>query len=139
MSKRDRERTQQTGRVFRSGEMVSVPKGREVSDADRERMQQVGHNTLQAMRTNDQIKVLRDSLHQGRLSPSKLRKALDDNAHKEMRKGADKLRKKGNPVTVDVLLKEYHKDRDFRELATEVGLDEAWFVALAKKEILNAN
>ena len=139
MSRQDRERFKQTGKVFRNGALVDAPvvdapKVREVSDADRDRMQRVGYNTLKTMSTSNQIEVLRDSLHQGRLSSSKLRKALEDNAYKEMRKGADKLRKKNKPVTVDVLLEEYRKDRDFRELAAEVGLDEAWFIALAEKE-----
>ena len=132
MSKRkDRERFEQTGKVFRNGKTVSV------SDADRDRMQRVGYNVLQAMSTGNQIKVLRDSLHQGRLSSGELRKTLEDNAYKEMRKGVDKLRKKNKPVTVDVLLDEYQKDKDFRELAAEVGLNEAWFVALAEKECEN--
>jgi len=137
MGKKDRERFGQTGKVFRNGEIVDAPKVREVSDVERERMQRVGFKVLQAMGTGNQIKVLRDSLHQGRLKPDKLREALEDNAYKEMRKGADKLRKKGKPATVGALLEEYHKNKDFGELATEVGLDEAWFVALAEKEILS--
>lgn len=134
MGKKDRERFEQTGKVFRGGVMVSISEANRISDADRERIHQRGYNALQALNTSNQIKVLRDSLHLGKLSPGKLRKALEDNAHKEMQKGADKLRKKGKPVTVDTLLEEYHKDRDFQELATEVGLNEEWFIALANKE-----
>ena len=139
MSKKDRVRAEQTGKVFRNGGLVDAPKARKVSDAERERMQRVGYDKLQAMSTGNQIQVLRDSLHQGRLKPDKLRKALEDNAYKEMRKGADKLRKKGKPMTADALLEEYHKDKDFQELANEVGLDEAWFIALAEKEIASEN
>lgn len=139
MGKRDRMRFEQTGKVFRDGELRDAPKTREVSVAERERMQRVGQRELQSMSTDNQIKVLRDSLHEGRLKPDKLRKALEDNAYEEMRKGADKLHKKGKPVTVVALLEEYHKDKDFQQLATEVGLDEAWFVALAEKETVNEN
>lgn len=134
MGKRDRERFEQTGKVFRGGVLVDMSKANQISDEDRGRMRQRGYSALQAMDTGNQIKVLRDSLHLGKLSPAKLRKALEDNAHKEMRKGADKLRKKGKPVTVNALLEEYRKDRDFRELAIEVGLNEEWFIALANKE-----
>ena len=139
MSKRDRMRAEQTGKVFRNGEEVEAPIVREVSDAERKRMQQRGEDELQKMGTDNQIKVLRDSLHEGLLKPGKLREALMDNAYKEMRKGADKLRKKGKPVTVDNLLEEYRKNEEFRELATEVRLDEAWFIALAEKEIAGEN
>lgn len=139
MGKKDRERSEQTGKVFRNGKLVDVPVVREVSDAERGRMQQRGLKVLLTMDTSNQIKVLHDSLHQGRLKPDKLRKSLEDNACKEMRKGADKLRRKGKPVTVDALLEEYHKDKDFQKLASEVGLDEAWFVALAEKEIASEN
>ena len=134
MGKRDRERFASTGMVYRNGVLVDAAKTRDVSEADRERMQKVGYNALQAMNTGNQVKVARDSLRQGKLSPGMLRKALEDNAPKEMKKGADKLRKKGKAVTIDALLEEYRNDRDFRELATEVGLDEAWFIALAEKE-----
>ena len=139
MGKKDRLRFEQTGKVFRNGELVDAPKVREFSVAQRERMQKAGQKELQSMGTSNQIKVLRDSLHEGRLKPDKLRKALEDNAYKEMKKGADKLRKKGKPVTVDALLEDYDKDKDFQQLADEVGLDRTWFVVLAEKEALNEN
>ena len=139
MSKRDRMRAEQTCKVFRNGEMVDAPIVHEVSDAERKRMQQRGEDELQKMGTDNQIKVLRDSLHEGLLKPDKLRRALMDNARKEMRKGGDKLRKKGEPITVDVLLEEYHGNNDFQELATEIGLNEAWFSGLAEKEIAGEN
>jgi len=133
MGKRDRERFEQTGKVFRNGEMVNI------SDVDRERIHRKGYSALQAMSTSNQIKVLRDSLHQGLLKPDKLRKTLENNAYKEMRKGADKLRKKNKLVTADTLLKDYYESDDFRKLAAEVGLDEAWFIALAEKECESEN
>lgn len=139
MGKRDRLRFGQTGKVFRGGTLVDAPKVREISDAERERMRKAGYDKLQSMGTDNQIKVLRDSLYEGRLKPEKLRKALEDNACYEMRKGAEKLRKKGKVVTVDALLEEYHGSGEFRDLATQVGLDEAWFVALAEKEIVSEN
>ena len=134
MGKKDRERYQQTGKVFRDGELVNATTVREVGDAERQRMHSVGEFALQRMGTSNQIKVLRDSLHQGRLKPNRLRVALEDGARKEMRKGADKLRKNNKPVTVDALLKEYRGDEELRKLAGEVGLDESWFISLAEKE-----
>lgn len=131
MGRRDRERFQQTGKVFRGGSMVDV-KG--IPEKTHERMQNVGESALQAMSTGNQVKVLRDSLYQGRLSPGKLRRTLEANAPKEMRKGADKLRKKNKPVTVDALLEEYRRDMAFKALAEEVGLPESYFIALAERE-----
>lgn len=139
MGKEDRLRFEQTGKVFRNGGLVDAPKAREVSDAERERMQRAGQKELQSMNTGNQIKVLRDSLHGGQLKPDKLRKALEDNAYKEMRKGVQKLHKKGKPVTVDALLEEYNKDEAFQQLADEVGLGRVWFVALAEREMLSEN
>ncbi len=51
MSKQDRVRAEQTGRVFRNGELVDAPKVHEVSDAERERMQRAGYDNLQSMDT----------------------------------------------------------------------------------------
>ena len=135
MGRKDRDRFEKTGKVFRDGVLVAVT--REVSDSDRERMQRVGNKSLQSMGTNKQVKVLHDSLLQGRLGQDKLRKEIETNAHKEMRKGADKLRKKGKVVTVDALLEEYRKETAFRELASKVGLGEEWFIDLAEKECSN--
>ncbi len=128
MGRRDRERRERIS----SGQ--EEPRSRAVAEVDRARMRRTGYNALQAMGTGNQIKVLRDSLHQGRLTTGKLRKVLEENAYEEMRKGVVKLRRQGKPVTVDALLAEYRKDRDFRDLAGEVGLDEAWFIALAERE-----
>jgi len=131
MGRKDRERVQQTGKAHRGGSVVTV---KDIPKVEQDRMQRVGESALQAMNTGNQVKVLRDSLHLGKLSRGKLRKTLEDNAPKEMRKGAEKLRKKNKPVTVDALLEEYRKDTAFKALAEEVGLDEAWFIALAEKE-----
>jgi len=133
MGKKDRERVERTGMVFRDGKLVSVKEA--MSDRDRERIHYTGKAVLQASSTSSQVKVLAESLRTGRLSPSKLRKALKDNAPKEMRKGADKLIKKGKSLTVDSLLEEYRKDKEFQNLASEVDLDENWFIELAKAEI----
>ena len=134
MSNKDRKRAETTGLVFRDGKYVDATEARELSDKEKATIHQVGYSAMQAMGTGNQVKLLRDSLRLGKLSPAKLRDALENNAPKEMRKGAEKLRKQGKPVTVDALMTEYRKDRDFRELAAEVGLDENWFIELAKKE-----
>lgn len=135
MGKRDRVRFEQTGQVFRDGRLVNAVKARDVSFEEMSRMRRVGHDALQALGTGNQVKILRDALHQGRLSPGKLRKTLMDNAPREMRKATDKMRGHKKAVTIDALLGEYRKDRDFRELASEVGLDKAYFINLAKKEM----
>jgi hypothetical protein len=116
------------GTFFRSG--------RPVSDAERERMHKVGDKVLQKMSTKDQVQVLADSLHQGRVTKGKLRGELSRNAVIEMRKGGDKLRKKKKPVTVEALLEEYRdpKNSKLRGLASEVGLGESFFVKLAEAE-----
>ena len=122
MGRRDRERVQR------------ILEGKETPFANsvREHMRSTGVAAIRASSTSNQVKFLADSLHSGRLSPSKLRKALEDNAHKEMRKGADKIIGKGKPLTVDALLEEYRKDKEFQALATEVGLNEEWFIRLAE-------
>ena len=105
-----------------------------ISECDRDRMQKAGVATLQRSSTPSQIGFLADSLHSGRLTPEKLRKALGNNAGAEMHKGARLLAKKKKAVTVDALLEEYRHDEAFRNLAAEVGLGEDWFVKLAGVE-----
>lgn len=131
MGRRDRERFEQTGKVHRGGSLVDV---KDIPRDTHERMQNVGERALQAMDTGNQVKILRDSLHLGRLSPGKLRRTLEAKAPKEMRKGADKLRRKNKPVTVDALLEEYRRDTAFKALAEEVGLAESYFIELAERE-----
>ena len=111
--------------------------GRLVSEAERDRMHSVGEKALQHMSTGDQIQVMIDSVRQGRLSKADLRGKMSSNAVVEMRKGADKLRKKKKkPVTVDELLKEYRapENRKFRQLCNEIELPESFFVGLAEAE-----
>jgi len=133
MGKRDRERFAQTGKVHRNGQIMDI------SETQKRVLVRAGTKGLQAMNTGNQIKTLSDSLHSGRLSPAKLCEALVDNAHREMKKGADKLRKQGKAVTVEALLEEYHKDISFQGLADEVGLTEQYFANLAKGELTNEN
>ncbi len=123
MSSRDRERFERTGQVFRGGKLVDVAVA-----------QKVGAKVLQHYSTDKKVEFLSESLRVGKLSPSKLRESLERFAPREMRKGADKLIKKGKAVTVDNLLEEYHKDNRFQKVASDVGLDESWFVALAERE-----
>lgn len=99
-----------------------------------ERVKNTAVHSLQRFSTSNQIKFLADSMHQGRLPASQLRDALKSNARKEMHKGAEKLAKKKKEVTVDKLLEEYRKDKEFQKLADEVGLDEAFFIRLAELE-----
>ena len=89
---------------------------------------------LQHQSTNNQVKFLSDSLAEGRLSVGKLRNVLQSKAVNEMNKGIDKLLKKKKTPTVDLLLEEYHREHDFQRLATKVGLDESWFIWLARTE-----
>ncbi len=130
MGRRDRERRER----IQAGLEEPIAPHRTVTEEDRNRIHKVGYSVLRAMNTSNQVKVLRESLRLNKLSPDRLRKALEDNAGREMQKGANKLRKRSKPVTVDALLEKYHKDVGFQELAAEVGLDEAWFTALAEKE-----
>lgn len=129
MSKKDRERAAQTGMVFRDGQLVDAKSV--------QRMQKTGVRLLERLGTRDQIKVLRDSLHTGRITAGKLKKELESNAYKEMEKGARKLAKKHKDVTVDALLKEYRDDKNFQSLADEVGLTEEFFIGVAETECRN--
>ena len=126
MSDKDRKRFEQTGKVFRDGKLVSVK--------TIERARKIGVSALTARSTSSQVRIMAEALHTGRLSIGKLRKALEDNAPKEMGKGAKKLLKKHKEVTVDALLVEYCKDEEFQNLAAEVGLDAEWFVKVAENE-----
>lgn len=66
--------------------------------------------------------------------PEAVRKAIEDNAPKEMHEGAGKLNREGKPVTVDNLLEDYRHETEFKELAEKAGLAESWFIALTEKE-----
>ncbi len=123
MGKRDRERI---ARII-AGEEEPIAGGRA--------SMVVGTTTLESFSTSNQIKVLADSLHSGRLSSSELKEALVNNARKEMLKGVKKLMKRKKIPTVDLLLEEYRADKAFQDLANEVGLDEGWFMGLAKTVI----
>lgn len=90
---------------------------------------------LQALSTKRQIEFLSESLRTGRLRPEALRSQLMANAYTEMRKGIKKLGREGRDITVDALLESYHSEVEFRELAEKVGLDEAFFVNVAKNEM----
>lgn len=93
-----------------------------------------GVRYLQSRTVDQQIRFLSDALDSGRLMKHELKDALEKYAHSEMSLGADRLQKKGEPVTVDALLAEYREDTGLKKLADRVGLDEAWFVALAEAE-----
>jgi hypothetical protein len=141
MSKRkDRERAE-SGIVFREGKLLSddlkptiVRKPIAVSDNSRNWLQRIGRSAIQAMGYQNQVQLLSDSLDEGRITGRDLRKKIADNAPAEMRKGAEKLKAKRQPITVDNLLKEYRSEEQFKLLASRVGLTEAWFIALAEIE-----
>jgi len=101
---------------------------------DRLRRQKVVE-TVQKLDTDTQVGLLSESLGNGNLQNSALRKSLEKNAPIEMRKGIVKLVKRGKVPTVDLLLEEYRGSKSFQKLAFGVGLDEAWFVKLAEDEI----
>lgn len=89
---------------------------------------------LQAQSSSRQIAFLRSALDSGKLAPEKLRKALVNKAPSEMAKGAKRMNLKGNKPTVDELMKDTRKDGEFMALASRVGLDEDYFINLAKNE-----
>ncbi len=113
---------------------LGVDKMKEMNNAQREQVAKTAVGALQHQSTNKQVSFLSGALAEGKLSSGRLRQTLEDNARKEMRKGADKLVKQGKTPTVDLLLVEYHKEKDFQRLATSVGLDESWFMKLAEEE-----
>ena len=88
--------------------------------------------TIKRQDTDTQVGILSEALDDGRLQNSRLRKSLEGNAPKEMRKGIEKLAKKGLTPTVDLLLDEYRNNRSFQKLANSVGLNEIWFIKLAE-------
>lgn len=100
----------------------------------REQVSGVAVSALKKKSTKSQIEFLSESLGMGELSSSKLRKAFVQNAPKEMRKGAERLIKKGITPTVDLLMGDYRKESKFRELTARLGLDERWFFKLAEDE-----
>ena len=87
---------------------------------------------LKKLSTEDQIALLSQSLDKGWLSTRELRRQLERNAPNEMRKGRDRILREGKTPTVDLLLEEY-RSSGLKPLAERVGLDEAWFVALAEQ------
>lgn len=91
--------------------------------------------TIQKLDTDTQVGLLSESIDNGKLKNSLLRRTLEKNAPVEMRKGIEKLIKKGKTPTVDLLLEEYRGSKSFQKLASSVGLGEAWFVQLAEDEI----
>lgn len=124
MGKRNRERI---ARILAGKESA-------LSARVKETMVSAGVSTVEKYSVDKQIQFLADALHEGRLSPNKLRRELERNAPLEMRKGADKLIKQGRAINVDALLMEYRSSEGFQELATEVGLNQQWFTELAKQE-----
>lgn len=125
MGRRDRERLQ---RIL-SGEEKSI------SEQKRGELAKTAVSILQRESTDKQVSFLQGAIGEGRLKQSKLRQTLEANAPKEMRKGIEKLVKKGKIPTVDLLLEEYRREKSFQKLAGGVGLTEEWFIRLAENEM----
>ncbi len=126
MGKKDKERFEKTGMVFRDGKLVR----QEVI----EKVAKVAVVVLQSQSVSNHVKFLSEALDEGRLSADKLRKSIEGEAPRNMRSGAKKIIKAGKALTVDSLLTDYYNEDGFRALATRVGLDEAWFRRLAESE-----
>ncbi len=126
MGKKDQERFEKTGMVFRDGKFVR----QEVI----EKVAKVAVVVLQSQSVSNHVKFLSDALDERRLSADRLRKAIESEAPGNMRSGAKKIIKAGKALTVDSLLTDYYNEDGFRALATRVGLDEAWFRRLAESE-----
>ena len=132
MGSQNRKRAQATGMVFRDGQLVDQKK---IPRFAIRGAIKAGVAALKGEKTDNQIQALTDSVsNPGGLSPSRLRRALEDKAPKEMKKGAERLAKKGKKPTVDLLLEEYRDDQAFQYMAANVGLGESWFVRLAEQE-----
>ena len=122
MGRKDRERIQR------------IIEGKE-KPIHHEKMASVSVSILQHQSTDKQVDFLGGAIAEGRLSHSKLRQTLEANAPKEMRKGIEKLVKKGKVPTVDLLLEDYRKSKSFQKLADSAGLTAEWFIKLAEDEI----
>ena len=122
MGRRDRERIQR------------ILDGKE-QPVQHEKLAGTGVSILKHQSTNKQVDFLGGAIAEGRLSQSKLRDTLEKNAPKEMRKGIEKLVKKGKVPTVDLLLEDYRRNQSFQKLASSVGLTEEWFIKLAENEM----
>jgi hypothetical protein len=94
---------------------------------------------LKAIGTTTQVGIMSQALDSGALSPDKLHKELSNKAADEMSKGYDRIAKKGDTPTVDLLLAEYREELAFKALADRVGLNEQWFINLAEGEIQRRN
>ena len=99
---------------------------------DRKKKQVV--NQIQSQSTSSQVGFLIHALDSGRLTPEKLVKAIKDKAPSEMAKGAKKIVKQGRTPTVDELMRETRKDKEFIRLVKRVGIDENYFIKLAEVE-----
>ena len=125
MGRRGKERLQ---RIL-SGEEKSI------SEQKRGELAKEAVSILQRQSADKQVDFLNTAIGEGRLGHSKLRRTLETNAPKEMRKGIEKLVKQGKVPTVDLLLEEYRREKSFQKLAGSVGLTEEWFIILAEDAI----
>lgn len=82
--------------------------------------------------TEEQVGRLAELTTAGALPHKKLRDAITRNAPKEMDKAIKKYRKQGKEITVDSLLVEVRSTPGFLAMCEKAGLDEQWFVNLAR-------
>ena len=125
-----KKRQKKQGRLNRFKQKVA----KKVLGRQKKKVVQGAVGQLQTESTSRQVAFLRGALDSGKLAPEKLRKALVNKAPGEMAKGAKKINQKGSKPTVDELMRDIRKDGEFMVLANRVGLDEEYFINLAKTE-----
>src|SRR5512147_822695 len=103
-----------------------------MTQEDKEKLAQKVANKVQSQDTTSQIRYLASALDKGLVSKMKLREALDKGCRKSMADGKAKMIQEGKTPTVELLLEEYYKDKQYKELTERVGLTEDWFINLAK-------
>ncbi len=133
MGKKDRERFEKTGMVFRNGQLVSASPNSIVRKAIAFASRSQVVDQLRQALTEDQIDVLERTVAGRR--PDKLRQALMSKTPGEMDKAIKKFQHEGKPVTVDTLCAEIKSTPGFLKMCERVGLDLAWFQNLAKERM----
>lgn len=85
--------------------------------------------------TSEQVGRLDVLVDTGALPASRLKKALMDNAPKEMDKAIRKYQKQGREITVDSLLAEARSTSGFADMIKSAGLSMEWFEDLARERM----
>ncbi len=85
--------------------------------------------------TTEQVGKLHELSNEGVLPASNLRKALMNNAPKEMDKAIRKFRAQGKEITIDSLLEESRNTPGFLKMCESAGPSYAWFENLARERM----